>query len=152
MINIIKKSLQMVGHVIPANGDIVVGQEYTDFNKGLDEGIEGSVIGFNLLLLSAFDSSTFLSWRADGYLDAFHYKWRSRAFPNLLKPMWSKRKADRQTLGEYLVRTTYEQCQLGRGSPFIDPDVMLISWTRTPVKVFGGAILKNVRGTCGHFA
>jgi hypothetical protein len=35
--------------VIPGGGDVVVGQEYTDFDKGLDDGIEGEVFGFNLL-------------------------------------------------------------------------------------------------------
>lgn len=34
----------------------MVGQEYTDFDKGLDDGIEGSIVGFNLLLSSAFDT------------------------------------------------------------------------------------------------
>jgi hypothetical protein len=35
--------------VIPGGGDVVVGQEYTDSEKGLDDGIEGEVFGFNLL-------------------------------------------------------------------------------------------------------
>lgn len=35
--------------MIPGGGDVVVGQEYTDSEKGLDDGIEGEVFGFNLL-------------------------------------------------------------------------------------------------------
>ncbi|KAK9729036.1 Pentaxin family [Popillia japonica] len=38
---------------IPRGGEIVVGQEYTDFDKGLDDGIEGDIYGFNLVLASA---------------------------------------------------------------------------------------------------
>jgi hypothetical protein len=39
----------MRGVVIPGGGDVVVGQEFTDFDKGLDDGIEGEVFGFNLV-------------------------------------------------------------------------------------------------------
>lgn len=45
--------LQLRGLIIPSKGDVVVGQEYTDFNKGLDDGIEGDIYGFNLVLASA---------------------------------------------------------------------------------------------------
>lgn len=34
------------------HGDLVVGQEYTDFDKGLDDGIEGDIFGFNMILSS----------------------------------------------------------------------------------------------------
>ncbi|XP_067005034.2 pentraxin-related protein PTX3-like [Anabrus simplex] len=37
------------GKPIPGGGDVVVGQELTDADKGLDDGIEGEVFGFNLV-------------------------------------------------------------------------------------------------------
>ncbi|XP_072390971.1 C-reactive protein 1.1-like [Diabrotica undecimpunctata] len=40
------------GSFIKGGGDIVVGQEYTDFDKGLDDGIEGDISGFNFVLSS----------------------------------------------------------------------------------------------------
>nr|CAH7721291.1 unnamed protein product [Callosobruchus chinensis] len=40
------------GVTIPPHGDLVVGQEYTDFDKGLDDGIEGDIFGFNMVLAS----------------------------------------------------------------------------------------------------
>ena len=40
--------LQVSGVTLPAGGDVVVGQEYTDFDKGLDDGVEGEVFGFYL--------------------------------------------------------------------------------------------------------
>lgn len=36
--------------MIPAGGDIAVGQELTDIDKGFDDGIEGDIYGFNLVL------------------------------------------------------------------------------------------------------
>lgn len=63
---------------IPAKGDVVVGQEYTDFNKGLDDGIEGDIYGFNLLLTSASKStkSTRYTKSPEGYSnpEATYYK------------------------------------------------------------------------------
>ncbi|KAG5899333.1 hypothetical protein JTB14_029284 [Gonioctena quinquepunctata] len=41
------------GSVIKGEGDIVVGQEYTDFDKGLNDGIEGDIFGFNFVLASS---------------------------------------------------------------------------------------------------
>lgn len=40
------------GQILSKDGDIVVGQEYTDFDKGLDDGIEGDIFGFNMVLSS----------------------------------------------------------------------------------------------------
>ncbi|XP_077302541.1 pentraxin-related protein b6 isoform X1 [Arctopsyche grandis] len=40
------------GSVIPGGGEIVLGQEYTDFDKGLEDGIEGEIFGFNMILSS----------------------------------------------------------------------------------------------------
>lgn len=43
---------QLRGSIIKGGGDIVVGQEYTDFDKGLEDGIEGAIYGFNFVLAS----------------------------------------------------------------------------------------------------
>lgn len=222
----------MTGHVIPEGGDIVLGQEYTDFDKGLEEGIEGSVLGFNLLLASAFNSldsgphqrPSFQSIngavdptetpfaagtqtriaRRDSDLGATRALDRLVSILFALSPNWSRRisRADDATasegpaisppplsiangtrkeetpvrrhaialgtddwtgeidplgktsdvpLGLQLVKLSYVRCQLGRGSPPIGGPLMLISWSRTPVRVFGGAIIKNVGNECGKF-
>lgn len=39
---------QVSGLTLPSGGDVVLGQEYTDFDKGLDDGVEGEVFGFHL--------------------------------------------------------------------------------------------------------
>lgn len=223
----------MIDHVIPGGGDIVLGQEFTDFDKGLEEGIEGSVLGFNLLLTSAFDSLgsdyrtplfrpavaatnsvEFLrvarnrpakTTKRDPDLDrplvANQFaldpaNWSSKVFrrngtravrsPAALSPRYTlniandTRKEERPVirrdaavsgvdystrgitdvlgklsndpLGLQLVKLTYVRCHLDRGSPPIGGSQMLISWSRTPVKVFGGATIKNVVGNeCGNF-
>nr|XP_012135862.1 PREDICTED: uncharacterized protein LOC105661903 [Megachile rotundata] len=211
------QSDETVGHVIPSGGDIVLGQEYTDFDKGLEEGIEGSVLGFNLLLASAFDPS------ARGYgtesgrnpialpSGSGYPSYGNRAsfpsistkppqhgigqgsrtlrvfFPNLDRlrgpryadgfrssqlrptnrtvsdqpasgtrtissPAWiGGAETSEEPLGLRLVKLSYVRCEIGRGSPFIGGSLMLISWSRTPVRVFGGAILKNAKSECGNF-
>lgn len=225
--------MQLVDHVIPEGGDIVLGQEYTDFDKGLEEGIEGSVLGFNLLLASAFNSldgglhqrplfqsangdsdfaevslaaetrtriarrdSTLRAPRAPdrlvSVLFALHPNWSRRIAQTddakavedfaTLTPLLSIINGTREEetpsirehtitlgtgdwtgeidllgkssgvpLGLQLVKLSYVYCQLGRGSPYIGGPLMLISWSRTPVKVFGGAIIKNVGNECGKF-
>lgn len=50
-------------------------------------------------------------------------------------------------LGLVLVEVSYHNCALGKGAP-IEDERVLISWTRTPVRVFGGAILKSVPAFC----
>lgn len=219
----------MTGHVIPEGGDVVVGQEYTDFDKGLEEGIEGSILGFNLLLASAFNSldsglhqrPLFRSADGDTDLDpevprtriarrdsdlgatrvvdrlvstlfAFNPNWSRRisqtddaraledpaTLPALLSVINDTRKEEAPSarkdaiifdtddstgeidllgkssdvpLGLQLVKLSYVYCQLDRGSPPIGGPLMLISWSRTPVRVFGGAIIKNVGNECGKF-
>ena len=213
--------LQMAGHVIPSKGDIVLGQEYTDFDKGLEEGVEGAVLGFNLILASAFDSSlgryferNKLEDTTSGFnreIDPTGYEvevvkqdYGSRNYPRVVSehPVFdriplvalatasqrpielvprairtrsieeaqnsrTKRKSSfirnweiqssigtgtgGKPLGQQLVETTFAQCELGRGSPRIGGKLMLISWTRTPVRVFGGAIIKNAKSDCGQF-
>ncbi|XP_033223060.1 uncharacterized protein LOC117176831 isoform X2 [Belonocnema kinseyi] len=203
---------KMAGHVIPSKGDIVVGQEYTDFDKGLEDGIEGSVLGFNLLLASAFDpyetffnddqglnllstpptlrrnidapnlNSQFGENLSSSLSDRKHQisfeeestsSYQQQLFGTFPKNVQDRKRkqivfreeAEKTTdyenfkkpsisdipLGFQLVTISYSQCEIGRGSPFIGGPLMLISWTRTPVKVFGGAIVKNVKSECGDF-
>lgn len=196
--------------MIPSSGDIVVGQEYTDFDKGFEEGIEGAVFGFNLVLSSAFEKSDDYypeSNRVSRVLSSTHHhplpnlRRSDEVIPDFQKIVNEKREGMfDSTLREYLgedqpfdaglrrsdgreilavkfvhrinkrdvsggrikrrgdtplgldlVNLSYNHCQIGRGSPFIGGSKMLISWTRTPVKVFGGAIIKNAEGTCGNF-
>uniref|UniRef100_A0A0C9RZ06 PTX3 protein n=1 Tax=Fopius arisanus TaxID=64838 RepID=A0A0C9RZ06_9HYME len=172
---------EMAGQVIPAGGDIVVGQEYTDFDKGLEEGIEGAVLGFNLLLVSAFDvESTFIEINHldDGRLmapinfpkfpvggEGISSGRRRPIYPNYppsamyaRKPgnpralrIRGTRQAKQVPLGLRLIETGYYHCEEGRGSPYLGGSKLLISWTRTPVRVFGGALLKNVDSQCRIF-
>lgn len=191
------RSYETIDHTIPSGGDIVVGQEYTDFDKGLDDGIEGSIVGFNLLLSSAFDThdSIQVSRAASRYatvvaplfagiptklmqlrgIDYGRDRARTRApisnqrgrryaedatslplVEFVISPSGVIRRRNEawneRSLGLQLVRLSYVRCEIGRGSPFIGGSLMLISWTRTPVRVFGGAVLKNVNSDCGNFS
>lgn len=227
----------MIDHVVPGGGDIVLGQEYTDFNKGLEEGIEGSVLGFNFLLASAFDfldrgyqrlsfppaiapaanlaernlaAARLRAKTATGDSDRGSALDRLVSSRFALNPNWSRKisQSDRAKvtldegstilsssphlpsatddsykteaspmpknaialdanyavgeinalgtsldvpLGLQLVKLSYAHCQLGKASPPIGGALMLISWSRTPVKLFGGATIKNVGNECGHF-
>ncbi|XP_029179039.1 uncharacterized protein LOC114946607 [Nylanderia fulva] len=210
---------EMIDYVIPGGGDIVLGQEYTDFDKGLEEGIEGSVFGFNLLLASAFDSlddghqrSFFRSIngttdqarlpfiaqairmkiaRRDSDLRATRALDRRIPTQFKLGPNWSRKISQQNSrrlnivndtreertirrnaitfvddstggidlsgepsndpLGLQLIKLSYVRCRLGRGSPPIGGALMLISWSRTPVRMFGGATIKNIGDECGKF-
>lgn len=217
----------MIEYVIPGDGDIVLGQEYTDFDKGLEEGIEGSVFGFNLLLASAFDSldsshrrSLFRSMNGTTdqamlpfIIQAIRMKMArrdsdfrgTRALDRLISTRfalgsnWSRKifqessstvplshrsnivndtrkekalpirrnaitfvddlteeidlfgKLSNDPLGLQLIKLSYVRCQLGRGSPPIGGSLMLISWSKTPVRIFGGATIKNIGDECGKF-
>lgn len=217
--------MQVIEHVIPGGGDIVLGQEYTDFDKGLEEGIEGAVLGFNLLLASAFDSlgngpqrifrsinettdqaafplaaTRMKMARRDSNFRATRALDRLVSMRFALSPNWSRRilqqnsstvsplshrlniangaqkketspirrqaitfvddligeidlskKPSDDPLGLQLIKLSYVRCQLGRGSPPIGDSLMLISWSRTPVRMFGGATIKNVGDECGKF-
>ncbi|XP_076300241.1 uncharacterized protein LOC143218725 [Lasioglossum baleicum] len=186
------RSEESIGHVIPSKGDIVLGQEYTDFDKGLEEGVEGAVLGFNLLLSSAFEPlklglgdpetiyipmdpfsmipskpmhrSLVYGARTIYRVVPFEYhriirsiddypRSRSRSRTSRLNSMrpHDSHSLQKMPLGLQLVQLTYHHCEIGRGSPFIGGSSMLISWTRTPVRVFGGAVVKNVRSKCGTF-
>lgn len=226
----------MKGVKIKGQGDIVVGQEYTDFDKGLDDGIEGDVFGFNFILSSSSgkyptkainrplsrrhlimenskirsnyhdtipvniyqyynldrkhshkndDSSSNLFNYFDFKPINFHrssnfgtnrlnnhfasdpsallqindrFKSNYEQFYNGKSPPYfnynnnNKKINDKvvdksKPLGLRLVELSYNNCALGKGSPVSGKEV-LISWTKTPVRVFGGAILKTVPPFC----
>jgi hypothetical protein len=198
----------MRGLVIPGGGDAVVGQEYTDFDKGLDDGIEGEVFGFNLLTSkpNASHDSHILSRlkTQDNALDfpQSHYVVNSAKAPSWLTPLQGLRttlrglpsyknlirwpediglswkmsrgnpgasnfrwpdsdrnhRAPEETRaagvelnpGLELVEKSYSQCVLRRGSP-VDKSRLLIAWASTPVRVFGGAVIKIAKPVCGDF-
>jgi hypothetical protein len=52
--------------------------------------------------------------------------------------------------GLELVHKSYRQCVERRGSP-VDKGRLLIAWASTPVRVFGGAIIKGAKPVCGDF-
>nr|CAD7586414.1 unnamed protein product [Timema genevievae] len=108
---------------IPGGGDVVVGQEYTDFDKGLDDGIEGEVFGFNLVR-------------------GAHLRPSGRPYGNELETNYPDH--------ELIVRS-YGDCVARRGAPVSDKRSVLVSWTRTPVGVFGGAVITEARPVCGDF-
>lgn len=228
---------QLRGLRIPKGGDIVVGQEYTDFDKGLDDGIEGDIFGFNMVLAPTTNfhevSHNFLvphefsDRRISLYSENPYYippryrqtyltRERYRDYdevPSVLsyfntRPNRSPKSVDNnlfhsllalfepqpkikvktieefneesnrrylhlqnllersistadkpnkkiinditgvnnKPLGLQLVELSYN-CALGKGAP-INHEKVLISWTKTPVRVFGGAILKNVSPFC----
>lgn len=131
--------------IIPAHGDIVVGQEYTDFDKGLDDGIEGSISGFNLVLSPSFnyapdpnyENSIFVADQSS--LNSRRVWKRKLSFPSRDPTLW-------KSLGLLLVELGND-CSYLRGAPLSGKNV-LISWTKTEVRVFGGAILKTVPPFC----
>ncbi|XP_060517359.1 neuronal pentraxin-2-like isoform X2 [Cylas formicarius] len=134
---------ELVGAPIKSGGDVVVGQEYTDFDKGLDDGIEGDVAGFNLVRSAVrphqgtketyFRRNHFPNKRVI-YQEATKY----RRFGKLPSPV--------KSLGFLLVELSY-RCGYLRGAP-LSGDKVIVSWTKTPVRVFGGAILTNVKPFC----
>lgn len=187
---------------IEGGGDIVVGQEYTDFDKGLDDGVEGAVFGFNFVLSSTSDEPA----KLPGYplkrqdvkylnvpnfdvashfikqgkilaknqfpsrrrfarsifqemMDLFHAE-TSSSFPG--GKLYSEVPAHRhrvvnrrisneifdstKSLGSLLVELSYD-CALRKGAPLNGKGV-LINWTKSPVRVFGGAILRKVPPFC----
>nr|CAD7432456.1 unnamed protein product [Timema monikensis] len=108
---------------IPGGGDVVVGQEYTDFDKGLDDGIEGEVFGFNLVR-------------------GAHLRPSGRPHGNELEV---------NPPDHELIVRSYGDCVARRGAPVSDKRSVLVSWTRTPVAVFGGAVIAEARPVCGDF-
>ncbi|XP_065163534.1 uncharacterized protein [Atheta coriaria] len=217
--------------IIPGQGDIVIGQEYTDFDKGLDDGVEGDVYAFNFVASSTTPPKHLYQQKTNNYRRQMYipsyseyvlkptppyyqsdtptvvgYFTTTTREPkglmdfgqSMLKKLYNlfdmrelrsklrfpyelfggtnnnvqtvqikyggpvKRaykhgghdymlgnvveSADK-TLGMFLVELSYENCVLGRGAPLVDEKV-IVSWTKTPVRVFGGAILKTVMPFC----
>jgi len=197
--------------VIPGGGDVVVGQEYTDSEKGLDDGIEGEVFGFNLLTseLDAGSLSLFKSQRNALVPLRTYYATKNAQLPTTLslrslrgletalrapasdkklirwpenrryfgqasegnsgattvrRPI-SHRDTSRALLatvrhvpdaslglnpGLELVVNSYRQCAAMRGSP-LEKSRLLVAWASTPVRVFGGAIIKKAKPVCSNF-
>lgn len=173
----------------------MLGQEYTDFDKGLEEGIEGSIFGFNLLLKSAFEDESSPSIVSIGYAPSiltmrsppYGTRFPTRIIFKITRKDYTVEEDDKEEeeeeggttrrrllliddrrtnrlirlvnntanrslpIGQELVKLSYVRCELGKGSPQIGGSLMLISWSRTPVRIFGGAILKNARMDCGNF-
>lgn len=173
---------------LEGGGDIVVGQEYTDFDKGYEDGIEGSIFGFNLV--HAFTSVTTLPdpdyrnaihfarkrnvphnpahkqyiRQKRGILDMFrsmlmffappnhparlksfinseHRMAKNDIIPTANSRILSNEIGGKKPLGLSLVELGYN-CLLGKGAP-LKGEKVLVSWTKTVVRVFGGAILKS---------
>ncbi|CAG9768603.1 unnamed protein product [Ceutorhynchus assimilis] len=200
--------------VIDSGGDIVVGQEYTDFDKGLDDGIEGDVSGFNFVLGSTFPrhnlydnpfspnkhfkrdtKSTTQSLFEDKFFtdnESFRQAMLFEKKATKKRQIWdesleffSKHKlvpplpledhddplplihrsyqkfppierfiSDASPLERYvnkplglLLVELSNNCGFLRGAPLSGKGV-LVSWTKTKVRVFGGAILKTVPPFC----
>nr|XP_023021861.1 uncharacterized protein LOC111510197 [Leptinotarsa decemlineata]XP_023021862.1 uncharacterized protein LOC111510197 [Leptinotarsa decemlineata] len=226
------------GAIIQGGGDIVVGQEYTDFDKGLEDGIEGDIFGFNFVLSSSsnyFKQANFISKKQyepprrtnsygglsyekhqqlypissvgpeltteslgqdtttsnqvqldevpdvvsylgapanrdpKGLLDIFRntfdffdeeptkikvvqvLKPKRQTFYNPLQRSSPSRVSNdisevRKPLGLLLVEMSFD-CGFKKGAPLNGKGV-LINWTKSPVRVFGGAILKSVPPFC----
>lgn len=157
---------------IKGGGDIVVGQEYTDFDKGLDDGIEGDVFGFNFVLSSTRHDRVDPIWSRQyqvlpppkpslGNAARFHILEHESA--NVFNPskvtvrfqppvQYNSRRVindiieDYTSPGQTLVEMGYK-CYVGKGAPISGKHV-LISWTKTPVRVFGGAVVKTITPFC----
>jgi hypothetical protein len=201
--------LQTRNLVIPGGGDVVVGQEYTDSDKGLDDGIEGEVFGFNLLTSEIYANSLPLFKTHGNALVPLwpYYATNSAKLPSRLslKPLqglemaliaaagdkligWPETRSSsgkasqgnppattvrwpnnhrtsralltkvrklrnvsvRLNPGLELVERSYSQCATMRGSP-LEKSRLLVAWASTPVRVFGGAIIKNAKPVCGNF-
>lgn len=77
----------------------------------------------------------------------------SRFVPTKMQRKISSR-GDRQeakSTGYKLVELSYRKCLIERGSPLALDSLSLVSWTNTPVKMFGGAKLRQAHPMCGSF-
>lgn len=153
-----------------------MGQEYTDFDKGLDDGIEGDIFGFNMVLEAVVPPPSSRRRHSDGHTvlsNAIFVRKRIRTGRENMNEtstrvkrqlsyasfqmgpfqprfvMVPPRRATHlasKTLGLQLVELSYD-CARSRGAP-IPSDRALVSWTKTPVRVFGGAVIKQVDPFC----
>lgn len=53
--------------------------------------------------------------------------------------------------GTELVMRSYGQCGVDRGTPISNKKHVIVSWSETPVRIFGGAMVANAKNICGHF-
>ncbi|KAL3282962.1 hypothetical protein HHI36_006120 [Cryptolaemus montrouzieri] len=189
---------KLSGIGIKEGGDIVIGQEYTDFDKGLDDGIEGDIFGFNFVLSSTSSRlpKTIYKPSMKHYVSPTRIirvpKFESGFIPmknknnrrlpriivdesnsspktKLIKKRENKsygrgghhssssfrhhpprarrmRSVMHKSLGMKLVELS-RNCALGKGAP-LHGEKVLISWIKTTVRVFGGAIVKHVKPFC----
>ncbi|KAF7278113.1 uncharacterized protein LOC143202299 [Rhynchophorus ferrugineus] len=192
---------------IEDDGDLVVGQEYTDFDKGLDDGIEGDISGFNMVLAPTFSPhpqkispphlpppNYLFKRNADSSKGMFQDPPFMNSHQMIAAMMAEKleqiRKPKRQIWEESLAFLKEQQfsdplplekddgpsykvlkerrlsqphylnkplglllvqlsrdCGYLRGGPLSGKGV-LVSWTKTNVRVFGGAIIKTAPPFC----
>ncbi|KAK3908016.1 Pentraxin-4 [Frankliniella fusca] len=161
---------EVAGLTLPAGGDVVVGQEYTDFDKGLDDGVEGDVFGFYLFRTAAAERADLLEHDEDLQRQVLRTRRRGDA------PDAHQHQRRRSGVAEDSVRSKRQQhaahprWRLG-GGPGRAPPVparvrrlhacerlapedradAVVAWPTTPVRVFGGAIIGHVQGGCGDF-
>lgn len=200
----------------------MVGQEYTDFDKGLDDGIEGDIFGFNLVLSATSGSLKFPqtspfrrkyqnvhsqrfpqqhfnpkpqqplifgSGQTEGYktildedsiapdsqgyamiepsrspkglLDIFRNFFGEepstsvrviKKYPQNMYKVNNRRSSIndigdvKKPLGLLLVELSFD-CGLRKGAPLSGKNV-IVNWNQSPVRVFGGAILKTIPAFC----
>ncbi|KAJ1522554.1 hypothetical protein ONE63_001740 [Megalurothrips usitatus] len=172
---------EVAGLVVPGGGDIVVGQEYTDFDKGLDDGIEGEVFGFHLFRTatppvhglggrpadSEHDFDEDLQWqllrarrRGGSYADDT---------PPPASGPWPRRRSGDVGVVDAALAAGGARPKRQHGPRSVPPRVQrlyarcserlapedradaIVAWPTTPVRVFGGAIIFNVNPGCGDF-
>jgi hypothetical protein len=120
--------------VISGGGDAVVGQEYTDFDKGLDDGIEGEVFGFNLLTSkpNVRHDSSIVSWfktQENAFvLPQPHYVVDSAKAPIWnLRPLQGLRTTFRGLVSDKLVRWPEDTRSSGKVSKH-NPTASIVRW------------------------
>ncbi|XP_026276047.1 uncharacterized protein LOC113204887 [Frankliniella occidentalis] len=165
---------EVTGLVLPGGGDVVVGQEYTDFDKGLDDGVEGEVFGFHLFRTAAARAPAPPELEHDE--DLQHQLLSTRRRGDTGAPRSRRRSSDSASPPRRRTGASEEAVASSRrsrsprwrfGPPSAPSRVQrlhacerlapedraeaIVSWPSTPVRVFGGAIISHVKGGCGDF-
>lgn len=83
-----------------------------------------------------------------GYSDANRRRFVVR--PKVPEPQVEKGKFEIST-GTELVLRSYGVCGLDRGTPVTNKKRLIVSWSDTPVRIYGGAMVANAKNICGHF-
>lgn len=205
---------RLTGLIIKAGGDIVIAQEYTDFNKGLEDGVEGEIFGFNFVLSATSKIQRYSRYSTPIRAFEGYRKRRSVSTPGSNRylpppphsipngifdafapnspPLWAAAYFSPVKNNKFAIKTrtpinpgrtvrinpgnelfafqTYpgtddafgsenhkstgmilvemsRNCRIGKGAPFRGEKV-LVNWRETKVRVFGGAILKQVEPFC----